>query len=131
MSYQRIIIIGNVGSDARLSYTQDGTPVTTFSVATNETHGSGDDRKKTTTWWRVTAWRKLAEVCNEYLSKGKTVLVEGVMKPDADTGGPRVWTADDGKPRASYELTAQIVRFIGGGKSDKPATATGDDSLPF
>ena len=68
-----------------------------------------------TIWIRVSAWGKLAEVCNQYLSKGRLVLVEGRLNPDKDTGGPRIWEGNDGQARASFEVVAQTVKFLGGG----------------
>ncbi len=113
--FQKVIIVGNLGRDPEMRYTPDGRSVTTFTVATNETWTDNDgQRQKRTTWWRVTAWGRTAEACNEYLSKGRTVLVEGRLNPDPETGGPRVWTGRDGEPRASYELTALVVKFLGG-----------------
>jgi len=123
--YHKVIIIGNLGGDPTMRYTNDGTPVTTLSVATNE--GSGD--KKHTIWWRVSVWRKQGEVCNQYLTKGSKVLVEGVVQADPATGGPRLWDGNDGKPRASYEVTATNVRFLSGKKGD--AAPAGEDDLPF
>ena len=139
--FQKIIIAGNLGGDPVMRYTADGTPVTSFSVATSERWSDRNtgERRERTTWWRVSAWRKQAEICNEYLSKGRQVLVEGTMAVDTETGGPRIWTGQDGQPRASYELTAQTVRFIGGrgdaagggpseGPGDLPAS---EDDMPF
>ena len=122
-----------------MRYTADGTPVTSFSVATSErwTDRTSGERRERTTWWRVSAWGKQAETCNEYLSKGRQVLVEGTINVDPETGGPRIWTAQDGQPRASLELNAQNVRFLGGrGESTGAADAPGDmpsseDDLPF
>jgi len=136
--YQRVIIVGHLGNDPVMKYTPDGTPVTNFSVATNDvrTDSQSGERRERTTWWRVTVWRKQAETCNEYLSKGRQVLIEGTLTADPQTGGPRVWTGQDGQPRASYELTAQVVRFIGG-RGGAPAGGadeeipTNEDSLPF
>jgi len=90
-------------------------------------------------WFRVSTWRKLAETCNQYLSKGRQVFVEGRMAPDRETGGPRVWTGNDGVARASYEVTASEVRFLGGrGEREEalppemPAEPGGDeDEIPF
>jgi single-strand DNA-binding protein len=120
--FQKVIIAGNLGGDPVMRYTSDGTPVTSFSVATSERWSDrSGERKERTTWWRVTAWKKLAETCNEYLSKGRQVLVEGTLMPDPETGGPRIWTGNDGQARASFELTAQVVRFIGGrGEAGRP-----------
>ncbi len=112
--YQKMTIVGNLGGDPQMKYV-NGTPVTTFSVATNRKWNNPDGSQgEETTWFRVTAWRRLAETCNQYLSKGRQVLVEGELKPDPQTGGPRIWTGNDGVPRASFELTARNVKFIGG-----------------
>jgi single-strand DNA-binding protein len=112
--YHKVIIVGNLGRDPEMRYTPDGTPVTTFSVATNRKWTNQDgSQSEETIWWRVTAWRKLAEICNQYLSKGRQVLVEGAMRPDSQTGGPRVWTGNDGVSRASFEVTARTVKFLG------------------
>ena len=97
------------------------------------------NRKEETIWWRVAVWGKQAEACNEYLAKGRPVLVEGRVRPDPATGGPRIWTGTDGQPRASYELTALNVRFLGGrgGEEREPALEDGEppefdaDELPF
>ncbi len=118
MSYQKIIIVGNLGQDPEMRYTPDGTPVTNFSVAVNRSWNSTDGSQgKETTWFRVTAWRRQAEVAAEYLSKGRQVMVEGRMTPDEATGGPRVWTGQDGVTRANFEITAQRIIFLQGGES--------------
>lgn len=106
--FQKTIIVGNLGRDPEMRYTPSGVPVTTFSVAVNRrwTDQQGQPQEKTT-WFRVTAWRKLAELCNQYLSKGRQVLVEGDIDASA-------WLGQDGQPRASLELTARTVRFLGG-----------------
>jgi single-strand DNA-binding protein len=67
---------------------------------------------KETIWFRISAWGKTGEVCNQYLKKGSKVLVEGRLTADPSTGGPRVWTGQDGSPRASFEVYAQTVRFL-------------------
>jgi len=119
--YQKIIIVGNLGRDPEMRYTPDGTPVTTFSVATNRRWNNPDgSRGEETTWFRITAWRRLAETCNQYLKKGHLALVEGQLKPDPATGGPRIWTGNDGTTRAQYEVTAGTVRFMGG-RGEAPA----------
>ena len=113
--YHNIVIVGNLGGDPELRYTADGDPVATFSVACNRRWSGADGRQQEeTTWYRVSAWRRLAETCAEYLRKGRQVLVEGRLKPDPETGGPRIWTGNDGAARASFEVTAQRVVFLGG-----------------
>jgi single-strand DNA-binding protein len=122
--YHTLILVGNVGRDPEMRYTPSGQPVTSFSVATNRqyTANSGETVKETI-WFRVTTWGKTAEVCNQYVKKGSKVLVEGRLTPDANTGGPRVWTAQDGTPRASFEVTASTVRFLSSrGDGDGPGT---------
>ena len=121
--YQTLILVGNLGKDPEMRYTPSGKPVTSFSVATGHqyTNNNGETVKETV-WFRVTTWGKQAEVCNQYLKKGNKVLVEGRLTSDAATGGPRVWTGQDGTPRASFEVNASMVRFLssrsdGGGDS--------------
>jgi single-strand DNA-binding protein len=112
----KITIIGNLGKDPEMRFTPSGQPVTSFSVASNRkyTNNSGEAVKETT-WFRISAWGKLAETCNQYLKKGRLVYVEGRLTPDKNTGGPRVWTRQDGSPAASFEVTAACVEFLGGG----------------
>jgi single-strand DNA-binding protein len=132
--YQTIIIVGNVGRDPEMRYTPSGQAVTSFSVATNRQYSNNNgETVKETVWFRVSAWGKQAETCNQYLKKGSKVLVEGRMTADPATGGPRIWNAQDGSPRASFEVSAQTVRFLssrteteGGGTSSAP---TADDSV--
>ncbi|MCZ7570463.1 MAG: single-stranded DNA-binding protein [Ardenticatenaceae bacterium] len=113
--FQRVTLIGNLGSDPELRYTQSGTPVCGFSVATNEvwTDQQGQ-RQERTTWWRISAWGRTGEVCNQYLSKGRRVYVEGTVVAEPETGSPRIWTDQHGQPRASFELRATAVKFLDG-----------------
>jgi single-strand DNA-binding protein len=138
--YQRLTIIGNLGNDPEMRYTPSGVPVTRFSVATNRrwTDGEGNPQEETT-WFRVSAWRGLAETCNQYLSKGRQVYVEGRLIPDGETGGPKVWTGNDGVSRSSYEVNALTVKFLGG-RADReepvpPQTpdqvGEGEEEIPF
>ena len=129
--YQKIIIVGNLGQDPEMRYTQDGTPVTNFSVATNRKWTNADgSRGEETIWFRVSAWKRLAETCNEYLQKGRQVLIEGQLKPDPATGAPRIWTGNDGVVRAQYEITAFIVKFLGGRGEAPPAEVPGAPEEP-
>jgi single-strand DNA-binding protein len=108
--FQKIFIVGNLGRDPELRYTPAGSPVCNFSVAVNAR--KGDDH--TTTWFRVSCWGSTAEACNTYLSKGRPVLVEGELQCDHATGGPKVYTRNDGTAGASFEVTASAVKFLGG-----------------
>src|SRR5450759_5866913 len=94
--YQTIIIVGNVGRDPEMRYTPSGQAVTSFSVATNRQYtNSNAETVKETIWFRVSAWGKTGETCNQYLKKGSKVLVEGRLTADPVTGGPRIWQAQD------------------------------------
>ena len=112
MSFHTVILIGNLGRDPEMRYTPSGQPVTSFSVASNRSYtGSNGEKVDETIWFRVTAWGKLAETCNQYLHKGSKVLVEGRLQPDKN-GGPRIWQKQDGTSGASFEVTAGTVRFL-------------------
>jgi len=135
--YQTIIIVGNVGRDPEMRYTPSGQAVTSFSVATNRqyTNNNGESVKETI-WFRVSAWGKTGEVCNQYLKKGSKVLVEGRLTADPATGGPRTWTAQDGSTRASFEVSAATVRFLSSrGEGAEPgaggaAATVSEDGMP-
>ncbi len=142
--YQTIIIVGNVGRDPEMRYTPSGQAVTSFSVATNRqyTNNNGETVKETI-WFRVSAWGKTGETCNQYLKKGSKVLVEGRLTADPATGGPRIWQAQDGASRASFEVSAQTVRFLSSraetdssGMSSAPVAEQGgapaeNEDIPF
>ncbi len=105
--YQQITLIGNLGNEPELRYTPSGVPVVSFNLAVNKswTDAEGGKQDKTV-WFRVTAWRKLAEIAAQYLAKGKQILVVGEME-DA-----RVFTDKEGNSRASLEVTAQTIKFL-------------------
>jgi single-strand DNA-binding protein len=134
--YHTIIIVGNVGRDPEMRYTPSGQAVTSFSVATsrNYTNSSGQ-RVDETIWFRISAWGRQAETCNQYLKKGNKVLVEGRLTADPQTGGPRVWTRQDGTPGASFEISASNVRFLSsrgeGGADEGGEPSIGEDEIPF
>ena len=126
--YQNLIIVGNLGRDPEMRYTPSGQAVTNFNVATNRKYTTSDGNKvEETTWFRVSTWGKTAEVCNQYLKKGSKVLVEGRLNPDPDSGGPKIWTRQDGTSAASFELTANQVRFLSTRVEDEGAY-TADNS---
>jgi single-strand DNA-binding protein len=141
--YHTIIIVGNLGRDPEMRYTPTGgTAVTNFSVATNRQYtDSNGQQVKETIWFRVSTWGKTAETCNQYLKKGSKVLIEGRLTPDAKTGGPRIWQGQNG-PAASYEISANTVRFLsargeesgsagpGASVAEGPGQA-GDDDIPW
>ena len=127
MSYHTIIVVGRLGRDPELRYTPTGQAVTNLSLATDSSFTDRNGQRVTkTTWFRVTVWGKQAETVNQYLAKGRQVLVEGRMNPD-ENGGPRIWTRQDGTPAASYEITASTVRFLGG-RNDAQGGGSNNDS---
>lgn len=135
--YHTIILAGNLGRDPEMRYTQGGQAVTNFSVAVNDsyTNNSGE-RVERTLWFRITTWGKLAETCNNYLKKGRKVLVEGRLVADPSTGGPKVWEGESG-PRASFEISASTVRFLSSRAEDDSSYQAGEpsqvseDDIPF
>ena len=112
MSYQTIILVGNLGKEPEMRFTPQGNPVTNMSVATNRTYEQNGEKITETCWFKVTVWGNQAEACNQYLRKGSRVLVEGRLTPDKATGGPKVWTSQNGVTGASYEVIASVVRFL-------------------
>ena len=104
---KRVIVLGRLGNDPELKYTNSGTAVCNLSVATSEkwTDKSGEKQEKTE-WHRVVVWKKQAENCNQYLAKGRQVLVEGKLET-------RSWDDKDGNKRYTTEITASNVQFIG------------------
>jgi single-strand DNA-binding protein len=140
--FHTLIIVGNVGRDPEMRYTPAGQAVTSFSVASNRRYTSSNgEQVNETIWFRVSAWGKQAEICNQFLKKGSRVLIEGRLTPDKASGGPRIWQKQDGTSAASFEVTAQTVRFLttrGESEAGGPATDAGDmavapaeDDIPF
>jgi single-strand DNA-binding protein len=116
--FSQTIVVGYLGRDPEQRFTPSGQSVTNFSVATSRswTDAAGEKQEKTT-WFKVTTWGKLSELCAQYLSKGRMVLVEGEIDASA-------WSDKGGDPRATLELNARNVRFLGGGNGEggeKPA----------
>ena len=140
MSFNKIILVGNLGRDPELRYTPQGTPVCSFSMATNERRkDKSGEMQDQTTWFRVTLWGRQAETASQYLTKGRPVYIEGRLRVEE-------WTDRDGKPRHTLEVHATDMQFIGGARAEEPpmertAAATGgapaeqtdlsDDDIPF
>lgn len=137
----KAIIVGNLGRDPEVRYMPDGTAVANFSVATSEqwTDKQSGEKKERTEWHRIVAWRRLGEICGEYLSKGSQVYVEGKLQT-------RSWE-QDGVTRYTTEIYATTVQFLGGrndgggrpsrpqstdqGYPEPPMADTQDDDIPF
>lgn len=137
--YQQITLIGNLGRDPEMRYTPTGVPVTSFTMAVSRNWvGQDGQRQEKTTWFRVTAWRKLAETASQYLTKGSKVLVVGELED------PNAYIDREGQARASLEVTAQTIRFLstrgeagsapvgagGSGVADS-GPAMSDEDIPF
>jgi len=132
----KVMIIGNVGTDPEMRFTPNGNPVTSFRVATSRVFQSEGQRKQETEWFTVTCWNKLAESCNQYLTKGKRAYVEGRLRT-------RAWEGQDGQKRTQVEIVAERVLFLdrqttkGGpeteGSASAPATeeSVEAEDLPF
>ena len=131
----KVILVGRLGHDPELRYTADGTAVTNFRIATSDewTDKTTNEKKERTEWHRIVAWRKLAELCGEYLTKGRQVYVEGKLQT-------RSWEKD-GIIRYSTEIVASEVQFLGPRQEPNhiPETQTPpvvdadkqDDDIPF
>ena len=123
-----VILIGNLGADPEVRYTPDSTPVASFSVATTEKwKGKDGQMKEDTEWHRIVAWRRLAEICGEYLKKGSKVYLEGKIKT-------KKYTDQNGVEKHSTEIIAHEMKMLdgkqGGGGSNYGPPSTGED-VPF
>ncbi len=128
--YQKIVIVGRLGRDPEMRYMPDGTAVTSMNVATDRrwTDKATGQPVQETTWFRVSVWGRQAESANQYLSKGSLVLIEGHLRPDPQTGSPRLYTRQDGSTGSSFELTAENVRFLSGRGDSGGSSSSYDDS---
>ncbi len=135
----KVILVGRLGADPEVRYTSNGTAVASFRMATSESWTNKDgQREERTEWHRIVAWRKLAEICGEYLSKGKQVYIEGRLQT-------REWEDRDGVKRWTTEITAQNMQMLGSPgdqvRTDEPtappppgdreAGVAEDDDIPF
>jgi single-strand DNA-binding protein len=128
--FAKLILAGHLGGDPEMRHTPTGRTVTNFSVATNRSYTNAEGEKiEETLWFRVSAWGKLAEVCQKYLTKGRPVLIEGRLIGN-DQGQPRVWEDNDGKSRASFEIIAETVKFLGSGNGNGNAQES-EEEIPF
>jgi single-strand DNA-binding protein len=106
MSFNKIIVVGNLGRDPEMRYTPQGTAVCSFTMATNERRkDKTGEQQDVTTWFKVTVWGKQAETVSRYLTKGRRVYVEGRLHVEE-------WTDRDGKQRHTLEVNATDVHFI-------------------
>ena len=117
----KVILVGRLGKDPELKYTPNGTPVATFSLATDENYKdhTGEQQQRTE-WHRIVAWSKLAEICGEYLTKGKLVYIEGSIRS-------RQWQDQAGNKRTAYEIIARNMQMLGSKAESERAPAAGLD----
>jgi len=107
-SVNKVILIGRLGKDPELKYTANGTPVAKFSLATDEVYKdkTTGEQQQRTEWHNIVAWSKLAEICGEYLTKGKQVYIEGRIQS-------RQWEDQSGNKRTSYDIVANQMKMLG------------------
>ena len=123
MSFNKIILVGNLGRDPELRYTPQGTPVCSFTMATNERRkGRDGEMQDTTTWFRVSLWGRQAETASQYLTKGRPVYIEGRLRVEE-------WTDKEGRARYTLEVHATDMQFIGG-RSDEASGGVGGNARP-
>jgi len=132
----KVMLIGNVGKDPEMRYTANGNAVTSFSLAVNRTlQGADGERREETDWFDIVTWNKLAELCSQFLQKGRQAYVEGRLHT-------RSWEGQDGQRRYRTEVIAQTVLFLGSAQgggghrmidSDDQGQPAGvdPDDLPF
>jgi single-strand DNA-binding protein len=122
----KVILIGNLGSDPEVRYTQSGTAVASFNIATTEKRKGQDGQvQELTEWHRIVAWQRLAEICGEYLSKGSKVYIEGRLQT-------RKWKDQDGKDRYTTEIVAREMKMLSpkGGEQHGGGHGGSGDSFP-
>ena len=135
MSLNKVMLIGHLGSDPELRYTQGGQPVANFNLATNEKWTKDGKTQEKTEWHKVVVWGKMAETCEKYLKKGRQAYIEGKLQT-------REWEDKDGQKRYTTEVVAMTVQFIGGesgggkrggGKHQEASydQSFNDDDIPF
>ena len=122
-SVNKVILIGRLGKDPEVKYTPSGAPVAKFSLATDEVFKdrSGEQQKRTE-WHNIVAWNKLAEICGQYLTKGKQVYIEGSIRS-------RQWEDQAGNKRTGYDIVARTMQMLGS-KADSERTAAAVAAAP-
>ena len=113
-SINKVILIGRLGKDPEVKYTTSGAPVAKFTLATDEVFKDrAGEQQKHTEWHNIVAWNRLAEICGEYLTKGKQIYIEGSIRS-------RQWEDQSGNKRTSYEIVAREMKMLGS-KADSPS----------
>ena len=121
----KTMLIGNLTRDVELKYTTSGAAVANFGLAVNRTYTNSDGEKVDDVCFvDVVAWNKLAEICGDYLAKGRPIFLEGRLQMDN-------WEDQDGKKRSKLKVVAQNIQFLGSGKADNSEGKDTDDDIPF
>lgn len=118
----KVILVGNLGSDPQVRYTPGGQAVANFNIATSERfNNKAGEKEERTEWHRIVAWGKLAEICQQYLKKGKQVYIEGRLQT-------RQWEDQQGQKRQTTEIVAQTMQMLGrAGEGGAPMAGGGGD----
>ena len=125
MSVNRVILIGRLGQDPEVKYLSDGTTVCTFSLATTESWKDKDGNKQEKTeWHNIVAWKRLAEICGEFLRQGKQVYIEGKLQT-------RSWEDGEGNKRYKTEVVASQMQMLGGRQERGEVGEETEDDIPF
>jgi single-strand DNA-binding protein len=122
-SVNKVILVGRLGKDPEVKYTPSGAPVAKFSLATDEVFKdrSGEQQKRTE-WHNIVAWNKLAEICGQYLTKGKQVYIEGSIRS-------RQWEDQAGNKRTGYDIVAREMKMLGS-RADNERAAAAPSPVP-
>src|SRR5439155_22440944 len=114
-SVNKVILVGRLGRDPELKYTASGVPFCRFSMATDDSWNdkNSGERQERTEWHNIVAWDRLAEICNQYLTKGRQVYIEGSLQT-------REWDDQEGNKRKTTEIRARDMVMLGSGAGDNP-----------
>jgi single-strand DNA-binding protein len=130
-NYNRVILMGNLTRDPELRYTPSGTAIAKFSIAVNRKYKADDQQREETSFFDIVFFGKQAEVCGEYLKKGRGVLVEGRLQQNR-------WETDEGQKRSKVEVVGNTFQFIGSGRASEgsggttdPSSEVDDSDIPF
>jgi len=124
MSVNKVILIGNLGKDPEIRFTSDGQAVANFSIATTDSYKNKDgEKQQDTEWHRIVAWGRLAEICGEYLTKGKMVYIEGSIKT-------RSWEDKEGKTKWTTEIVARNMQMLGSSKERSESSTAPSKEVP-
>jgi len=124
MSVNKVMLIGNLGRDPEIRYTTSGQAVANFTLATTEKYtNKAGDKQEDTEWHRIVAWGRLAEICGEYLTKGRMVYIEGSIRT-------RSWEDKEGNTKWTTEIVARNMQMLGSSRGRSESSSTADEKIP-